>query len=90
MSIHLQVAPSAPQQEGPGASDDRSSSSDEDDDQTWDDWVSDSATKQPTKSLFEDKLLPSVTETLAYDKSTHGFDLDETCTRLCVHPRRPI
>lgn len=55
---------------------DQSDSSSEDEDETWDDWVSDSMAKQPCKSLFDEKILPSVAEALAYDNSTHGFDLE--------------
>ncbi|KAF9046251.1 protein arginine N-methyltransferase [Panaeolus papilionaceus] len=59
------------------------SSDDEDEeDQTWEDWVSDSNSRQETKSLFEDKVLPSVEEALAYDKKAHGFDINETSKKL--------
>ena len=44
---------------------------------TWSDWVSDSGRR--CKSLFEDKLLASVTEALDYDKGTYGFDLGSFC-----------
>ncbi|KAI0248224.1 S-adenosyl-L-methionine-dependent methyltransferase [Lactifluus subvellereus] len=47
--------------------------------ETWSDWVSDSANDRRCKSLFEDKLLASVTEALDYDKRTYGFDLDSFC-----------
>ncbi len=55
---------------------DQSDSSSEDEDETWDDWVSDSMARQPCRSLFDEKVLPSVAEALAYDKTTHGFDLE--------------
>ena len=61
---------------------DRSDSSSEDEDETWDDWVSDSMAKQACKSLFDDRILPSVSEALAYDKSTHGFDLEQKASSL--------
>ncbi|KAF8272591.1 S-adenosyl-L-methionine-dependent methyltransferase [Lactarius quietus] len=47
--------------------------------EAWSDWVSDSANATQCKSLFEDKLLASATETLDYDKRTHGFDLNSFC-----------
>ena len=61
---------------------DRSDSSSEDEDETWDDWVSDSMAKQTCKSLFDDRILASVSEALAYDKSTHGFDLEQKASSL--------
>ncbi|KAF8627470.1 hypothetical protein AX17_006282 [Amanita inopinata Kibby_2008] len=60
------------------------SSDNDDEDETWDDWLSDSLTKQPCKSLFEDTILSSVEEALHNDKLKHGFDLDETCARLSL------
>lgn len=76
---HLEDVPSEPD-----SAPDLSSSSDGEDeeDQTWDDWVSDSMEKQPCKSLFGEDVLPSATEALAHDKSAHGFDLEQTCSRL--------
>ena len=59
-----------------------SSSEDEDEDLTWDDWVSDSLSKRPCKSLFENKTFDTVQEALAYDESTYGFSLKEITTRL--------
>ena len=50
--------------------------------ETWSDWVSDSISKQPCQSLFENKILSSVSEALEYDKNTHGFDLDALCAKL--------
>lgn len=63
-----------------------SSSEDEEDeaDLTWEDWVSDSIEDKPCRSLFENKVFPSVSEALKHDKTTHGFDLDQTCTKLGV------
>lgn len=54
----------------------------EDGDLTWEDWVSDSASKRPCKSLFDDTNLTSVEDILMHDKTNHGFDLDATCSRL--------
>lgn len=69
----------------PERSSDQSSSEDEDDgDLTWEDWVSDSGSKRPCKSLFEDTAFPSVAEALDHDKKTHDFELDQTCSRLGV------
>jgi hypothetical protein len=65
------------------------SSEGEDDDQNWDDWASDSGLPA-CESLFEPKKLPSVTEALAYDKSTHGFDLSALCAHLCSSSRHHL
>ncbi|EGN97901.1 hypothetical protein SERLA73DRAFT_91051 [Serpula lacrymans var. lacrymans S7.3] len=62
----------------PSASD----SEDDEEDNNWDDWVSDQVAHQPCESLFEDRRFPSTTEALAFDKSTHNFDLEATCSRL--------
>lgn len=64
----------------------RSESSDDDEDldneQSWDDFAEDTIAQQTCFSLFEDKIFSSVTETLTYDFSNHGFDLGQTCSRL--------
>lgn len=80
MSVHL------PPSSNTSDVDDRESdlsSEEEEDDQTWDDWVSDSNDKQGCRSLFDDKLLKGAEEALLYDKKVHGFDLNETCSKLC-------
>ncbi|KAI0345573.1 S-adenosyl-L-methionine-dependent methyltransferase [Trametopsis cervina] len=61
-----------------------SSSSDEDDEEeeTWDDWVSDSITKQPCKSLFDDEVFPSADAAREHDKTAHAFDIEEIIARL--------
>ena len=61
---------------------DASSSEEEDEDLTWDDWVSDSFSKRPCKSLFENKTFDTVPEALAYDETTHGFSLRTITERL--------
>ena len=84
MSVHLAPRASIPQDD---RSEDGSRSSAEDtkeEEETWDDWVSDSMQQRPCRSLFEEKDLPTVDEALTYDKSTHGFDLDAFCARLCA------
>ena len=57
-----------------------SSSSDSEDyteeDNNFEDWTSDREHLQACRSLFEDKTFTTAAETLKYDKSTHGFDLD--------------
>ncbi|KAK7689949.1 hypothetical protein QCA50_006589 [Cerrena zonata] len=69
--------------EGPDRCADLSSSEDEDDgDLTWEDWVSDSGSKRPCKSLFEDTSFSSVTESLDHDQKIHNFDLNQLCSRL--------
>ncbi|TFK48794.1 S-adenosyl-L-methionine-dependent methyltransferase [Heliocybe sulcata] len=65
-------------------SDSGESDAEDEEDNNFDDWVSDSVDKQPCKSLFEDKNLPSVTDALEYDKKTHGFDLNAVCSRLSL------
>lgn len=65
-------------------SEDGTESSVDDEVETWDDWVSDSMEQRPCTSLFDEKVLPSVQEALAYDKKTHGVDLDALCGQLGV------
>ncbi|TBU22355.1 protein arginine N-methyltransferase [Dichomitus squalens] len=67
-----------------------SSSEDEDEDLTWDDWVSDSLSKRPCKSLFENRTFDTVQEALAYDETTHGFSLKEITARLRLDPYKRI
>lgn len=68
-----------------------SSSEDDDNDDNWDEWISDSITQQECQSLFENKPFPSVEEALKYDKETYGFDLNQTCAKLCefISPTQP-
>jgi len=65
--------------------DDSDSSESTSEEETWDDWVSDSATRVATKSLFDDQVFASVTEALEHDKEAHGFALEEVCKKLCTH-----
>lgn len=65
------------------------SSSESDNDQTWDDWVSDSA-PQNCKSLFDDKVFPTVDAVSQYDKETHQFDLADVCKTLCMYISRSV
>jgi type I protein arginine methyltransferase len=74
MSIHLPATSLDLVEDGSEPESDSEASNAED---TWSDWVSDSGRR--CKSLFEDKLLASVTEALDYDKKTYGFDLDSFC-----------
>ncbi|EJF55863.1 protein arginine N-methyltransferase [Dichomitus squalens] len=67
-----------------------SSSEDEDEDLTWDDWVSDSLSKRPCKSLFENRTFDTVQEALAYDETTHGSSLKEITARLRLDPYKRI
>lgn len=60
------------------------SSSEDDQDQSWDDFAEDSIAQQSCLSMFESKRFTSVTEALEYDRTTHNFNLDETCSRLCA------
>lgn len=63
---------------------DCSSSSDEEniEEETWEDWISDSLTQRPCKSLFDDQNFPSVDAALEHDKTAHKFDLEQFCKRL--------
>lgn len=85
MSLRLPNTPLNPSDIG-SEDDNETASSIEEAEETWSDWVSDSMSKQPCQSLFEDKTLPSVSEALEYDKNTHGFDLNALCSKLgaCV------
>ena len=64
---------------------DMSSSGEEDEDLAWDDWVSDSLSKRPCKSLFENRTFDTVPEALAYDENTYGFSLKVVTARLGSH-----
>ncbi len=81
MSIRL---PLAPVQNSATYDDGFSESSSSDQDETWEDWVDDSPPK-PCRSLFDDSEFPSVDQTIAYDKSTHGFDLGSAFTKMGEH-----
>lgn len=76
MSVRLPAA------SDPVADPESGSESEGDDDQEFGDWVSDSADRQPCKSLFGDDVLPSAAEAVAHDKQTHGFDLDALSKKL--------
>jgi len=80
MSLRLPPPANFESQEGDDS--DRATSGSDYDDQNWDDWVSDSLIQRSCKSLFGEKVLSSVEDVLKYDKETHGFDLNETCSRL--------
>jgi protein arginine N-methyltransferase 3 len=82
MSVRLPPRTTIPEDDS-GSEEGTVSSEEDDEEETWDDWVSDSMQQRSCRSLFEDKVLPSVEEALAYDKETHGFDLDAHCARLC-------
>ncbi|KAJ7618910.1 protein arginine N-methyltransferase [Mycena polygramma] len=84
MSVHLLGRSNVPEDDSDSEEGTVSSTEDNDEEETWDDWVSDSMEQRPCRSLFEDKMLPSVEEALAYDKKTHGFDLDGLCGRLSL------
>lgn len=81
MSLRLQATHIQPSQAEPHDSEGESSSEDEED-QTWDDWVSDSMSNRPCKSLFEDRTFDTVQEALAHDEATHGFSLKDVTTKL--------
>ncbi len=62
-----------------------SSSSEEYEDEadlTWEDWVSDSGSKRPSKSLFDDATFPSVEQCTKHDKSKYGVDIDGVVSKL--------
>jgi hypothetical protein len=76
MSLRLPATSLDLVENGSGAESDSDGSNSED---TWSDWASDSGNDRRCKSLFEDKFLASVAETLDYDKRTYGFDLSSFC-----------
>ncbi|TFK70555.1 protein arginine N-methyltransferase [Pluteus cervinus] len=82
MSVHLPASSNVA--DNVSDTDTLSSSEEDENDQTWDDWVSDSATKQPCQSLFDETKFQSVDEALAHDRNTHGFDLSETFSKLSL------
>ncbi|KIJ59063.1 hypothetical protein HYDPIDRAFT_101466 [Hydnomerulius pinastri MD-312] len=51
-------------------------------DNNFEDWVSDQAEIRPCQSLFEDRSFPTAAGALAFDKASHGFDLDAASTKL--------
>lgn len=59
------------------------SSEGEDDEETWDDWVSDSNTRQGCKSLFDETILSCVEDAVRYDRENYKVDINELCKRLC-------
>jgi protein arginine N-methyltransferase 3 len=65
---------------------DSSSSSEGEDEENWDDWVSDSNTRQGCKSLFDDKFLSCVEDAVAYDRESYKVDIIQICKRLCKSP----
>jgi type I protein arginine methyltransferase len=82
MSIHL---PAPDNISGPNSDPEKSSSSsdgEEDEDETWDDWVSDSNTRQGCKSLFDEKIFSCVEDAMAYDRENYKVDINELCKRL--------
>jgi type I protein arginine methyltransferase len=80
MSFHLPPPDniSAPNDDLEGSS----ASSENEDEETWDDWVSDSHTRQGCKSLFDEKILSSVEDAVAYDRESYKVDIIELCKRL--------
>jgi protein arginine N-methyltransferase 3 len=67
-----------------GSTGEDESSEDEEDpqDKNWDDWVEDENDNRSCKSLFDDKTFPGAEACVAYDKSTHKFDLGAIATKL--------
>lgn len=62
-----------------------SSSSEDDEDEadlTWEDWVSDSASKVSAKSLFDDSTFPSVEQCMEHDKSKYGVDVNNVVSNI--------
>ncbi|KAF9568765.1 arginine N-methyltransferase 3 [Agrocybe pediades] len=84
MTVHLPPPTNFDQEISDDASTSASSDTEDDNDQTWDNWASDSNQQQETKSLFDEKVLPSVESALAYDKETHDFSLDDFCKKLSL------
>ncbi|THH21417.1 hypothetical protein EW146_g166 [Bondarzewia mesenterica] len=82
MSLRLPAAPLNLSDVGSEDGNDTSVSGEEE--ETWSDWISDSMNEQPCRSLFEEKILPTVSDALNYDKQTHGFDLSAACSKLSL------
>lgn len=62
---------------------DASSSTGDDDDENWDDWASDAAAANlPCLSLFDTTTHNGPAAALAYDRDTHGVNLDTLCKQL--------
>ncbi|KAA1472227.1 S-adenosyl-L-methionine-dependent methyltransferase [Dentipellis sp. KUC8613] len=80
MSLRLRAAPVDLSDDGDTSGSESTDNAGEE--ETWSDWVSDSA--QKCQSLFEPKTFPSVADALAFDRDTHGFDLEAVCKRLSL------
>ncbi|KAF8194371.1 arginine N-methyltransferase 3 [Mycena galopus ATCC 62051] len=84
MSVRLPPRSTIPEDESGSEEGTGSGEEETEEEETWDDWVSDSMQQRPCRSLFEDKVLPSMEAAVAYDKETHGFDLDVLRVRLSL------
>lgn len=85
MSRHFLAEDDSPNLGSASDSRDPESSSEEEEDEqdlTWEDWVSDSASKRPCKSLFGETVLSSVSEVIEWDRLNSGFDLDAFSKKL--------
>ena len=83
MSIHLPAPNNASVSYGDPLESSASSEDEDDGEETWDDWVSDSNTRQGCKSLFDEKILSCVEDALTYDRENYKVDINELCKRLC-------
>ena len=63
------------------------SSDSSDSDQGFDDWIEESSSLPPCKSLFSATELATVAEALEYDKLKHGFDFVSFCSGWDLYPR---
>lgn len=60
----------------------------EDGDEAWDDWEGGEGEEdeEPTKSLFDDQVLPSAEAALQHDVVQHGFDLRQYAMQVRQRP----
>ncbi|CCO37766.1 protein arginine N-methyltransferase 3 [Rhizoctonia solani AG-1 IB] len=79
MSINITLPPTN-QLSGPEDSELETSSEGTQEEETFSDWVDDE--DAPTKSLFDETVLPNALKAVAYDKETHGVDVIELGSNL--------
>ncbi|CAE6497417.1 unnamed protein product [Rhizoctonia solani] len=79
MSVNITLPPTN-QLSGPEDSELETSSDGTQEEETFSDWVDDD--DNPTKSLFDETVLPNARKAVAHDKETHGVDIVELWNNL--------
>ncbi|KAG8711639.1 hypothetical protein FRC11_002266, partial [Ceratobasidium sp. 423] len=79
MSVNITLPPTN-QLSGPEDSELETSSDGTQEEETFSDWVDEDDT--PTKSLFDETVLPNALKAVAHDKETHGVDIVELGNNL--------